>query len=207
MSTVPIPQLTPERYLEIERQASFKSEFYRGEMFAMSGASREHNQIAVNLIRNVSQRLLSGPCETYGSDMRVRVSKTGLYTYPDLSIACEKPLFVDDKGDTLLTPKVLFEILSDSTEKYDRGTKANHYRQIDSLQEYVLVSQSSPHVEVFQRGTEGKWILSEARDLADSITLESIGIALPLSEIYLRVEFPETENLTAFGERSDIDSR
>ena len=197
MSTVPVRQLTPEQYLEIERKAEFKSQFFRGEMFAMSGASREHNQIAVNLIRNVSQRLLSGPCEVYGSDMRVRVSKTGLYTYPDLSIACDIPQFVDDKGDTLLTPKVLFEILSDSTEKYDRGTKSNQYRQIESLQEYVLVSQTDPQVEVFHRQPDGNWLLREARALEESITLHSIGITHPLSEIYLHVEFPGPDTTVA----------
>ena len=200
MSTVPVRKLTPEQYLEIERKAEFKSQFFRGEMFAMSGASRQHNQIAVNLIRNVSQRLLSGPCEVYGSDMRVRVSKTGLYTYPDLSIACDKEQFVDDKGDTLLTPKVLFEILSDSTEKYDRSTKMSQYMQIDSLQEYVLVSQSQPRVEVYQRSSDGKWSYSNANGLAASITLESVGITLPLSEIYLRVEFPEPEPEPQTGE-------
>lgn len=199
MSTAPIRQLTPERYLEIERQASFKSEFYRGEMFAMSGASYMHNLIQANLVRRLGERLEGSPCHPVGSDLRVLVSTTGLYTYPDAVVLCDPPEFFDGQFDTLLNPTVLFEILSDSTEKYDRGTKANHYRQIDSLQEYVLVSQLSPHVEVFQRGTEGKWILSEARDLADSIRLESIGITLPLSEIYLRVEFPEIDDLAALG--------
>ena len=196
MSTVPVRILTPEQYLEIERKAEFKSEFYRGEMFAMSGASRQHNLIANNIGGEARSRLRGRPCEVYGSDMRVRVSKTGLYTYPDLSIACDKPQFVDDKGDTLLTPKVLVEILSDSTEKYDRGTKMSQYMQIDSLQEFVLVSQSIPRVEVYQRSSDGKWSYSDATGLATSITLESVGITLPLSEIYLRVEFPPLEPQT-----------
>lgn len=196
MSSVPARQLTEEQYLEIERKAPFKSEFYRGEMFAMSGASLQHNRISSNLIAVLHNRLRNGPCETYGSDMRVRVSKTGLYTYPDLSIACDKARFVDDKGDTLLTPKVLIEILSDSTEKYDRSTKMSQYMQIDSLQEVVLVSQSQPRVEVYQRSTGGQWIYREARDLTASIALESVGITLPLSEIYLRVEFPTPEPQT-----------
>ena len=190
MSSLPVRQLTPEEYLEIERQAEFKSEFYRGEMFAMSGARRAHSRISVNLTSGLDRRLLGSPCEVFNSDMRVRVSKTGLYTYPDLSIACHDPQFIDDRGDTLLTPKVLFEVLSETTEKYDRGAKSNHYRQIESLQEYVLVSQSEPHVEVFQRCSDGKWLMSEARELSASITIESLGITLPLSEIYLRVEFP-----------------
>ncbi len=197
MSTVPVRKLTPEQYLEIERKAEFKSEFYRGEMFAMSGASRQHNRISSNLNGELHNRLRDSPCETYGSDMRVRVSKTGLYTYPDLSITCDNPQFADDQVDTLLTPKVLFEILSDSTEKYDRSTKMSHYMQIDSLQEYVLVSQSEPRVEVYQRSSDGTWIYRQARDLAASITLESVGITLPLSEIYLRVEFPGPDTSVA----------
>ncbi len=196
MTTVPVRMLTPEQYLEIERKAEFKSEFFRGEMFAMSGASRQHNRISSNLVGELHNRLRNSPCETYGSDMRVRVSKTGLYTYPDLSITCDKPQFVDDQVDTLLTPKVLIQILSDSTEKYDRGTKMTHYMQIDSLQEYVLVSQSTPRVEVYRRSADGEWTYREARDLSASITLESVGITLPLSEIYLRVEFPPLEPLT-----------
>ena len=198
MSTAPIRKLTPEQYLEIERRAQFKSEFYRGEMFAMSGASRQHNRISSNLVGELHNRLRDSPCETYGSDMRVRVSKTGLYTYPDLSIACDKPQFVDDQVDTLLTPKVLIEILSDSTEKYDRGTKMSHYLQIDSLREYVLVSQSQPRVEVYHRRTDGQWNYNEARELSASITLTSVGITLPLSEIYQRVEFPEPDSPVAF---------
>ncbi len=189
MSTVP-PKLSEVQYLEIERKAEFKSEFFRGEMFAMSGANRQHNRISVNLIRYLSQRLNAGPCDVLGSDMRIRVSKTGLYTYPDLSIVCVRPQFADDRTDTLLNPKVLFEILSDSTEKYDRGFKFENYRQLDSMQEFVIVSQTEPLVEVFQRLPDGDWLLREARALEESITLHSIGITLPLSEIYLRVEFP-----------------
>ena len=168
-----------------------------GEMFAMSGASREHNLIANNIGGEARSRLRGRPCEVYGSDMRVRVTKTGLYTYPDLSIACDKPQFADDHVDTLLTPKVLFEILSDSTEKYDRGTKSNQYRQIESLQEYVLVSQTDPQVEVFHRQPDGNWLLREARALEESITLHSIGITHPLSEIYLHVEFPGPDTTVA----------
>ncbi len=197
MSTVPVRKLTEAQYLEIERKAEFKSQFYRGEMFAMSGASREHNRISRNLIARIDERLREGPCEVYGSDMRVRVDLTGLYTYPDVVIACGELRFVDDHVDTLTNPKVLFEILSDSTEKYDRGTKSNHYRQIESLQEYVLVSQTDPHVEVFHRQPDGNWLLREARALEESITLHSIGITLPLSEIYLRVEFSSPDTTIA----------
>ena len=190
MSKDSVPQLTPQQYLDIERKAAFKSEFFRGEMFAMAGASLQHNRISVNLIAGVSNHLRGQPCEVYGSDMRVHVDRTGLYTYPDVVIACGEQRFADTQSDTLLNPKVLIEILSDSTEKYDRGTKSAHYRQIDSLQEYVLVSQSEPRVEVYQRLPDGNWLLREALAIDQSITLASVGVTLPLPEIYLRVEFP-----------------
>ncbi len=193
MSTVPVRKLTPEQYLEIERKAQFKSEFFRGEMFAMSGASRGHNTIQANLIWRLNERLDGSPCQAVGSDLRVHVSATGLYTYPDVVIHCEPSRFLDNQFDTLLTPTVLFEILSDSTEKYDRGTKSNQYRKIDSLQEYVLVSPSAPQVEVYQRLPDGDWKLRESADMTASFTLTSVGITIPLSEVYQRVEFPDPE--------------
>ena len=199
MSTVPVRKLTGEQYLEIERKAQFKSEFYRGELFAMSGASREHNLIANNIGGEARSRLRGSPCEVYSSDMRVRVDRTGLYVYPDVVIVCGEPRFVDEHVDTLVNPRLLIEILSDSTEKYDRGTKMSQYMQIDSLQEYVLVSQSQPRVEVYQRRSDGKWNYSDASGLDASISLESVGITLPMSEIYLRVEFPDPDAWVAEG--------
>ncbi len=190
MSTASVPQLTPQQYLDIERKAAFKSEFFRGEMFAMAGASFQHNLIQANLIRRLAERLDGTICRPVGSDQRVLVTATSLYTYSDVVIFCDPPQFSDKQLDTLLTPKVLIEILSDSTEKYDRGTKSAHYRQIDSLQEYVLVSQSEPRVEVYQRLPDGNWLLREALSIDQSITLASVGITLPLQEVYLRVEFP-----------------
>jgi Uma2 family endonuclease len=136
MSSAPIRKLTPEEYLEIERQAEFKSQFYRGEMFAMAGASYVHNLIHANLMHRLAERLIGTTCHPVGSDQRVHVPATGLYTYPDVVIVCDPPRFLDGRFDTLLNPKVLFEINSESTEKYDHGTKARNYRQIDSLQEY-----------------------------------------------------------------------
>ena len=194
MSSVPVPQLTESQYLAIERKASFKSQYYRGEMFAMAGASQIHNTIQASLIRQLGNRLEGTPCQAVGSDLRVLVSATGLYTYPDAVVMCDPAKFLDGQFDTLVTPKILFEILSDSTEKYDRSTKMSHYMQIDSLQEYVLVSQTQPRVEVYQRSTDGKWSYSDASGLAAAITLESVGITLPLSDIYLRVEFPASDN-------------
>ena len=197
MSTVPVRKLTPKQYLAIERKAQFKSEFYRGEMFAMSGASRQHNTIQANLMWRLNERLEGTPCQAVGSDLRVHVSATGLYTYPDAVIHCEPSRFLDNQFDTLLNPTVLFEILSDSTEKYDRSAKSKQYRKIDSLQEYVLISQTAPQVEVYQRLPDGDWKLRESADMAASLTLTSVGITIPLSEVYQRVEFPDLETSVA----------
>ncbi|MEZ6056632.1 MAG: Uma2 family endonuclease [Planctomycetaceae bacterium] len=194
MSSVPVTKLSPEEYLRRERLAEFKSEFYRGETFATTGASRRHNLVAGNIYAAVHTQLRDGDCEAYGSDMRVHIAATGLYTYPDITIACGQPKFVDGVLDTLLNPKVLFEVLSDSTEKYDRGVKSGHYRQIESLQEYVLVSQNEPRVEVYERRDAGTWLLKEATKLGESITIESLGVTLPLEEVYRRVTFAEPAN-------------
>lgn len=192
MSSLPVHKLSPEEYLEIERRAEYKSEFFRGEMFAMSGASREHNMIQANLIRRLGERLDGTPCRAVGSDQRVCISATGLYAYPDAVVHCDPSEFLAGQFDTLLTPKVLFEILSESTERYDRITKSNHYREVESLQEYVLVSQTEPRIEVYQRLPDGEWSHCDIQGLTESLTLESIGIAIPLSEIYSRVEFPNS---------------
>ena len=141
MSAAQKTLLTPAEYLARERAAEFRSEFYRGEMFAMSGASWAHSVIKDNLAWETRNQLQGGPCRVVTSDLRVKVSATGLYTYPDLLIVCGEPEFEDEVFDTLLNPRVIVEILSDSTEKYDRGTKFTQYRQLSSLQEYVLVAQ------------------------------------------------------------------
>jgi len=189
MSTQPTPRLTSAEYLALERSADIKGEFFDGEIFAMAGASREHNLIVGNFIRELGNQLRNGPCEVYPGDMRVKVDATGLYTYPDVVVACEKPTFEDDYVDTLLNPTLLVEVLSESTEKYDRGKKSGHYRQLASLQEYVLVSQDEPHVEHYARQNDGHWILTEASGLEASIELPAVGGLLLLSEVYARVTF------------------
>src|SRR5438094_499662 len=141
MSTVSKRLLSPEEYLAQERRAEFRSEYLRGEVFAMAGASYEHTRIKDNFSREIGNQLKGGPCFVLTSDMRVKVNATGLYTYPDAVIVCEQGRFEDANVDTLLNPRVIVEILSDSTEAYDRGGKFGHYRQIASLQEYVLVAQ------------------------------------------------------------------
>jgi Uma2 family endonuclease len=190
MSTAPKRRLTPQEYLAIERKAEFKSEFFDGEMFAMAGATREHTLISGNVHADVHNQLRGRDCEVYQSDMRVKVSPTGLYTYPDVSVVCGKPQFEDAEVDTLLNPKVIVEVLSESTEGYDRGKKFQHYRNISSLMEYVLIAQDSPHVEVHTRQAEGRWLLWETNDLTSIVRLQSIECSLKVSDIYARV-FPQ----------------
>jgi Uma2 family endonuclease len=193
MSAVPKHRLTPEEYLAQERGAQFKSEFYRGETFAMAGATRENNLITGNVLNESKNQLRDRPCEVYSSDMRVKIRRTGLYTYPDVAIVCAEPQFEDDELDTLLNPTVLCEVLSKSTEGYDRGVKAAQYRRIPSLKEYVVIAQDRPQVERYLRQPDGGWLLQEASELTESITLESVGVVLPLAEIYRQVTFEQTE--------------
>lgn len=193
MSTVPKPYLTPEQYLARERAANFKSQFYRGEMFAMAGASREHNLIVGNIVGEIRNSLKSRDCEVYPSDLRVKVSSSGLYTYPDATVVCDDPQFEDDQMDTLTNPTVLFEVLSESTESYDRGNKFSQYRSITSLKEVVLITQDRLSVESFLRQDDGSWLLRETVSLAESADFASIGVSVPMSEIYRNVEFEAIE--------------
>lgn len=188
MSTQPLTRFSPQQYLAQERKAEFKSEFYQGEIFALAGASREHNLIVANLVREIGNALKDSNCEVYPSEMRVKVSATGLYTYPDVTIACGEPEFEDKELDTLLNPTVLFEVLSKSTEAYDRGTKARHYRKIPSLQHYVLVSQFQSSVEIFSRSSDDTWTLTEVNALPESLQLQSPNVAVPLAEVYRKIK-------------------
>jgi Uma2 family endonuclease len=188
-SAVSTTRYTREQYLSMERKADFKSEYYNGFITAMSGASREHNLIAVNLGREISAQLKHRDCELYTSDMRVLVSQTGLYTYPDVVVACGEPRFEDAKVDTLLNPTVIVEVLSDSTESYDRGAKFAHYRRLESLLEYVLVAQNEVRVERYTRKGD-EWLLKEFTQPQDLLRLSSIDCEVPLGEVYAKVEWP-----------------
>jgi Uma2 family endonuclease len=189
MSTQAKTLLTPEEYLEIERKAEFKSEYHQGEMFAMAGARETHNLVATNAIRDFANQLRRGPCRVYPSDMRVHVPATGLYTYPDIVVVCEKPQFADQELDTLLNPLVLVEVLSPTTEAYDRGRKFEHYRSITSLREYLLLSTDRMQADLYVRQPDGKWLLSSANRGEDSIVLPSIQCQLLLSDVYEKVDF------------------
>ena len=163
MSAMPKKKLTAAEYLAIERAAEFKSEFYDGEMFAMSGASREHNTLKENLVGEFFVRLKGGPCRTWSSDQRVRVDRTGLYTYPDIVVLCGSGEYDPADRDTLLNPDAIIEVLSPSTEKYDRGAKFRLYQQIPSLTEYVLAAQDEPLIEHFARQPAEKYQCADCR--------------------------------------------
>ena len=188
MSTQPKTFLTPEEYLEIERKAEFKSEYYKGEVFAMAGALRAHNSVLANLIRELSQQLRPRDCDVYPSDMRVQVSDTGLYTYPDCSVVCAERKFVDGRFDTLLNPTVLAEVLSPSTEAYDRGFKFKLYQSLPSLKEYVLIASNYMQVDLYVRQPDDKWLLSTASDPDAVVEVPSIGCRLKLADLYEKVE-------------------
>lgn len=181
-------QLTPQEYLEIERSSPVKHEFYAGRMYAMAGASVTHNLIAGNLFGTLYAQLGGSECVPFVSDLRVKVDTVGSYVYPDVVVACGALQCEDHHEDTLLNPKVVIEVLSPSTEAYDRGEKFRQYREIESLQEYVLVSQEDYLVEHFSRADDGRWMLTDARGLDGRIELLSLGCELPLSRIYARVE-------------------
>jgi Uma2 family endonuclease len=192
MSSAPSIRISPQEYLRRERLAEYKSEYLRGEVFAMSGASYAHTRIKDSIAREAGNQLKGGPCCALTSDMRVKVDKTGLYTYPDVAIVCDKPQFEDATFDILLNPLVIVEVLSDSTEKYDRGAKFGHYRQIQSLREYILVAQDRPLVERFVRQDDGSWSLTAVDNLADTFAFATVAVRVPLREIYEGVEFSES---------------
>jgi Uma2 family endonuclease len=189
MEPQPKPYLTPEDYLAMERQAETKSEYLDGEMFAMTGGSRWHSLAIGNLVRELSLQLRHRPCQVYPSDLRVHIPASGLYTYPDLIVVCGEPRLQDEHQDTLLNPTVIIEVLSPTTEAYDRGKKFEHYRSIESLMEYLLVSQSEPHIEQYLRQDGNRWLFTETAGLEASLALPSIQCELALAEVYEKFAF------------------
>jgi Uma2 family endonuclease len=180
--------LTEKEYLAIERRAEFRSEFQGGEMFAMVGASRRHNRIVTNLVTALDNQLWARSCNVYSNDMRVRVTRTGLFTYPDVVVTCGKEVFADDEQDTLLNPLVIFEVLSDLTEAYDRGKKFEHYQTIDSLSTYALVAQEALRIERYVRQEGGRaWIYTEDHGADEIFRIEAIACDLRLEDVYAKV--------------------
>jgi Uma2 family endonuclease len=191
MSSLAEQYYTPEEYLALERKAEYKSEYINGQIYAMSGASREHNLIALNLASELRSQLKGKPCEVYASDMRVKVGPAGTYTYPDVVAVCGEPRFEDAQLDTLVNPTVIIEVLSQSTEAYDRGEKFAHYRDLESLTDYILVAQNRIRVEHYVRygDTGEQWMLTPISNLGSKLHLASIGCDVSLHDIYDRVEF------------------
>ena len=190
MSTVPKPYNTPEEYLNRERSADFRSEYFGGEMFAMAGASANHNLIVLNAGAILREQLKRKPCRVYPSDLKLRIVATGLYTYPDLSVVCGEPQLESDGGDVLLNPMVLVEVLSDSTEAYDRGKKFEHYRTIPSLKHYVLIAQDRHSIDCFSRKSDGIWSLTGCQTSTGIVELDAIECQLCAVEVYDKVISP-----------------
>jgi len=179
--------ITPEQYLAIEYNAEFRSEYFAGQMFAMSGTSEPHNVLVTNLVTEINIQFRHKPCRVYSTDMKVRVSETGLFTYPDVIAVCGEPELLNKRKDVLLNPTVLVEVLSDSTELYDRTGKFEHYRHLPSLQDYLLVSQQTMKIEHYVRQSAEQWLLTVAEGPEAVITLDSIGCRLLLADIYEKV--------------------
>jgi len=185
-----VPRLTESEYLALERAAPFRSEYFDGEMFAMAGGSPMHSLIAANLIGEFRNKLKGGPCKAYTGDLRLKVEATGLLTYPDVSVVCGPLQFASGTDDTVVNPTLLIEVLSDSTEAYDRGEKFQHYRQMPSLKEYLLVSQRLPRIEQYGRRPNAEWALRVAEGKDAKLTLPALEITLELNEVFAGVDFP-----------------
>lgn len=185
----PKSYLSADEYLAIERSSEVRSEYIDGEMVAMSGGSWEHSLIIGNTLAELKQQLRGGPCKVHASDLRVQ-APDGLRTYPDVVVVCGAPAFADEHRDMVTNPKLIIEVLSPTTESYDRGRKFESYRTIPALEEYVLVSQERAHVEKFLRQPEGAWLLVEVTGLQEAISLSSVGCRLSLEALYEGVGLP-----------------
>ena len=197
MSTPALRRFTPQEYLMLERQADFKSEYLDGQIIAMVGATREHNLIAGNVFASVHAQLGKRPCEVYQNDLRVGVNPRRLYSYPDVVVVCGKPQFEDDQLDTLLNPTLIVEVLSKSTEEFDRGEKFRRYRTLVSLQEYLLIAQQEYRLEQYTRQADGSWRLVEFDQLSDRVSLSSIDCHLLLADVYEKVTVGRPPTWTA----------
>jgi Uma2 family endonuclease len=185
----PITKVTAEEYLALDRAAEFRSEFIDGEIIAMSGGSQRHSKLQINLALEVETALRGTPCQAFSADLRVRVS-TRMYAYPDLTVVCGDLMLADGRQDILLNPKIIFEVLSPSTEYYDRGVKFRRYREVESLTDYILVDQDQARIEQFTRGDAHTWTFRDYQDASEILLIESIGVSLPIARIYERIEFP-----------------
>ncbi len=193
MSAVPKRKLSTAEYLDSERAAAFRSEYFRGETFAMAGASKAHNTLSTNLVVEAGTRMKGGACQIWSTDQRLKIDRTGLYTYPDLVIVCGQPEYDSEDQDTLVNAQVVVEILSPSTERYDRGAKFGHYQQLPSVREYVLVSQDRKQVERFVRQPDETWVLTKFADPDGVFEFATVPIRIPMCDLYARVQIEEGE--------------
>lgn len=191
MTAVLKTKLTARDYLALESRAEFKSEFFNGEMFAMSGASPRHHFIRENLSIEIGTRLKGGPCRSVSSDQRLLVVRTGLYTYPDLLIVCGPFELDPENSHTITNPTAIVEVLSPSTEKYDRGAKFRNYQQISSLKEYVLVAQDEAVIDRYVRLSDGSWGLVSFVGLEATLAFTSVPVQIPLADVYAGIAFDE----------------
>ncbi len=180
---------TPEEYLALEEQADYKSEYYRCEIFAMAGGSYNHNVIVGNLYAILNRAFETKSCTALMSDMRLLVEREGLYTYPDVMVICGKPVFVQNRTDTVTNPLVIVEVLSKSTQDYDRGFKFEAYRTIETFQDYLLIAQERVHIEYFHKLEDGRWLLTEFNAAQDNLKIESIDLEIPIARIYNKVDW------------------
>jgi Uma2 family endonuclease len=181
--------ITEKEYLDAERLATEKHEYFQGEIFAMSGASRAHNEIAMNCSVELATKLKGKPCRPYGSDFRVNIPQNTLYTYPDISVYCNEPQTLDAENDTATNPTVIVEILSKSTRNYDLGGKFALYRQIESLKDYILIDSEAIKVIKYTKNNDGSWLLVEYNAIENSFYISSIGVTLNLVDLYENVKF------------------
>lgn len=181
--------ISQEEYLEQERAATEKHEYYQGEIFAMSGASLKHNKIFSNVFIGIGSLLKGKGCQPFGSDLRIHVPKNTLYTYPDISIICGDPELTDEKFDTATNPSVIIELLSKSTHNYDRIEKFSLYRDIDSLQEYIMIDTEKVHITQYLRNANDGWQLTDHKSLNNTFTIHTVQITLLLTDIYEGISF------------------
>jgi len=186
--------MTPQQYLEIEHAAEFRSEYYNGRMYAMSGGSPRHAFIISNLVAELGNALEKSPCRVASSELRVSTAPDGLYTYPDIVVFSGPLKLLEGDNTTVMNPVLIIEVLSPSTERYNRGFKAQQYRTVESLQEYALVSQTEPRVEIFRRQSSGDWLMSESIGLEAACRFHSVDCRIPLAEIYDKISFDEPED-------------
>lgn len=182
-------RFTPEEYLAMESVAKYKSEYYDGEIFAMSGGTPDHSLVAVNLTSELSARLDDRPCRVFNSDMRLLIEESGLYTYPDGMVICGKIELATGRNDTVTNPVLIIEVLSGSTKEYDLSAKFDFYKKIASLKEYLVVDSERPYIECYRRGPDDQWLPEVSNDLNKVIRLDSVGCEIPMRNLYRKVSW------------------